>query len=112
MSYSILTIPNFDKELKRLAKKYRSIKDDIAELAQELEINPTLGDEVIEHCYKIRMAIASKNKGKRGGARVITYVYVAVETVFLLSIYDKSEQDDISTYELRKLIEYLEIEDE
>lgn len=57
------------------------------------------------------MAISSKNKGKSGGARVITYVYVAGETVFLLSIYDKGDQEDISNHELKELIEALELEE-
>jgi mRNA-degrading endonuclease RelE of RelBE toxin-antitoxin system len=111
MSYKIATTHTFDKELKRLAKKHRSIKADVGELGEQLEENPTMGDEVIEHCYKIRMAITSKNKGKSGGARVITYVYVAQETVFLLSIYDKGEQEDIQNHELKALIESLGLEE-
>jgi mRNA-degrading endonuclease RelE of RelBE toxin-antitoxin system len=111
MSYKIATTHTFDRELKRLAKKHRSIKADVGELGEQLEQNPTMGDEVIEHCYKIRMAITSKNKGKSGGARVITYVYVAQETVFLLSIYDKGEQADIENHELKALIEALGLEE-
>jgi mRNA-degrading endonuclease RelE of RelBE toxin-antitoxin system len=110
MSYRIVPTHTFDRELKRLAKKHRSIKADVYELGEQLEESPTMGDEVIEHCYKIRMAISSKNKGKSGGARVITYVYVAQETVFLLSIYDKGEQDDISNHELKELIDSLEVD--
>lgn len=111
MSYKIATTHTFDKELKRLAKKHHSIKADVGKLGDLLEENPTLGDEVIENCYKIRMAITSKNKGKSGGARLITYVYVSEETVFLLSIYDKGEQDDIQNHELKTLIESLALED-
>ncbi|MFA9213339.1 MAG: type II toxin-antitoxin system RelE/ParE family toxin [Candidatus Methylacidiphilales bacterium] len=111
MSYKIVPTHTFDRELKRLAKKHRSIKADVYELGEQLEENPTMGDEVIENCYKIRMAITSKNKGKSGGARVITYVYVAQETVFLLSIYDKGEQEDISNHELKELIEALGLEE-
>lgn len=110
MSYNIVPTHTFGRELKKLAKKHRSIKADIQELAEQLEKNPTMGDEVIEHCYKIRMAISSKNKGKSVGARVITYVYVAQETVFLLSIYDKGEQEDIDNHELKALIETLGLE--
>ncbi|OYU82693.1 MAG: hypothetical protein CFE24_14505 [Flavobacterium sp. BFFFF2] len=110
MSYKIVSTHTFDRELKRLAKKHRSIKADLYELGEQLEENPTMGDEVIDHCYKIRMAISSKNKGKSGGARIITYVYVAQETVFLLSIYDKGEQEDISNHELKKLIESLDLD--
>lgn len=110
MSYKIIPTNNFFKELKRLAKKHRSIKSDVAELGELLEINPIMGDEVIENCYKIRMAISSKNKGKSGGAtRVLTYIYLNQETVFLLSIYDKGEQEDISNEELKELINGLEL---
>ena len=55
-------------------------------------------------CYKIRLAIASKGKGKSGGARIITHVYVAFNAVYLISIYDKSEQDDINDNDLLSLI--------
>ena len=54
--------------------------------------------------YKIRLGIKSKGKGKRGGARVITCVKVVAETVFLVSISDKSEQSDIADGELTRLL--------
>ena len=111
MSYKIITTHTFDKELKRLFKKHRSIKTDVSKLGELLEENPTIGDEIIENCFKIRMSITSKNKGKSGGARVITYVYVAQETVFLLSIYDKGEQEDISKQELKELIKSLDLDE-
>ena len=66
-----------------------------------------MGDEVLKDCYKIRMAITSKGKGKSGGARIITFVYVVEETIYLLSIYDKSETTSISDKELRELIKSL-----
>lgn len=74
MSYNISTIPLFDKQAKRLAKKYPSLKKDLEELLKELVINPELGIALGNNFYKIRLAISSKGKGKSGGARVITYV--------------------------------------
>ena len=50
------------------------------------------------------MSIASKGKGKSGGARVITYVFINHTTVFLLSVYDKSDQVDIGIKELHQLV--------
>jgi hypothetical protein len=50
------------------------------------------------------MAIASKGKGKSGGARVITNYIITEETVYLLSIYDKSEKDSLSDTELLELL--------
>jgi mRNA-degrading endonuclease RelE of RelBE toxin-antitoxin system len=75
-----------------------------------LESNPKMGDEILKNCYKIRMAIASKGKGKSGGARVITYIYIQEETVYLLSIYDKSEHTSISDAVIRDLIKSLDLD--
>jgi hypothetical protein len=69
-----------------------------------------MGDEIIQNCFKIRMAITSKGKGKSGGARIITFVYIQDETVYLLSIYDKSDKENISNKELRDLIQSLGLE--
>jgi hypothetical protein len=86
-------------------KKYPSLKTAIRELAVELEENPTCGTPLGQQCYKIRLAIASKEKGKSGGARVITY-YISEESVlFLLSIYDKSARNTITNDELAALLD-------
>ena len=100
MNYNIFTIPPFEKQLKRLVKKFPSLKTEYAKLVEELEENPEKGVALNNGCYKIRLAIASKGKGKSGGARVITYVQVIENSVFLLCIYDKSEKADISDKEL------------
>lgn len=107
MSYKIKTIPNFEKALKRLAKKYSSIRTEYAALLTSLEANAEQGTPIGNNCYKIRMAIASKGKGKSGGARVITYVLVEGLTIFLLDIYDKSEQSYISDAELETLVKQI-----
>ena len=104
MSYSIIAVPEFLKQAKRLGKKYRSIKDDLSSLFEELEQNPTLGTNLGNNCYKARLAIKSKGKGKSGGARVITHILIENETVYLLSIYDKSDQDSISDEEIKELL--------
>ena len=96
MSYSIYTIPLFDKQAKRLAKKYPSLQKDLGQLVDTLKTNPTLGKSIGSQFYKIRLAIPSKGKGKSGGARVITYVKVTVNSVYLVSIYDKSDDETIS----------------
>ncbi|PRY50807.1 hypothetical protein B0I27_10811 [Arcticibacter pallidicorallinus] len=74
MSYNVSSIPLFDKQAKRLAKKYPSLKKDLAELIESLADNPEKGIALDNGFYKIRLAIASKGKGKTGRARVITYV--------------------------------------
>ena len=100
MSYSIEITNLFEKQLKRLAKKFPSLKTEFAELVFSLKENPEQGKNLGSNCYKIRLAIASKGKGKSGGARVITYVQVIQTKVYILSIYDKSEQANITDKEL------------
>jgi hypothetical protein len=104
MSYSIIPTHKFEREIKRLVKKYPSLKKEYAKLIDGLKINPVAGTSLGNDCYKIRLAIASKNKGKSGGARVITYVVIDDTTLFLLTIYDKSELDNISDKELKAMI--------
>jgi len=104
MSYNFLTTDSFDKEIKRLGKKYNSLKNDLRTLKEELLKNPVAGTSLGNDCYKVRMAIKSKNKGKSAGARVITYVKVVNETIYLLTIFDKSEKTDISDNEIRTLL--------
>jgi hypothetical protein len=101
---TVKTIPHFEREAKNLIKKYRSLSREIAQLIIDLEQNPIQGTSLGRDCYKIRLAIVSKNAGKSGGARVITCVKIKNGTAFLVSIYDKSEQEDISGKELTKLL--------
>jgi mRNA-degrading endonuclease RelE of RelBE toxin-antitoxin system len=101
MSYRIVAIPRFEREVKRLAKKYRSLANDLQVLQGQLQNDPEYGKPLGGGVYKIRLAIGSKGKGKSGGARVITYIKVELTTIYLLSIYDKSEVEDISDSEIK-----------
>ena len=108
MSYKVDTIAPFRKEAKKLIKKYPSLKNELADLGSQLSTDPTTGTALGNNCYKIRLTISSKGKGKSGGARVITHFYVANETVFLLSIYDKSDKENILDKELRELLKKIQ----
>ena len=76
MNYNVLTIPSFDRQLKKLAKKYPSLKIEYKDLIQSLKHNPTQGISLGKNCFKIRLSISSKGKGKSGGGRVITNIVV------------------------------------
>jgi mRNA-degrading endonuclease RelE of RelBE toxin-antitoxin system len=104
MSYSVFPLHPFEKQLKRLVKKYPSLKNEYLDLIELLEGNPIQGDPIGNNCYKIRIAIASKGKGKTGGARVIANLLIDDKLVYLISIYDKSEQTNISDKELKMLL--------
>ena len=107
MSYNIFTIPPFDRQLKRLFKKFPSLKEDFSDFLDDIEKNPIQGNDLGKNCYKIRFKISSKNKGKSGGARIITNVLIAKEAVYLLTIYDKADQDILSKKELEELLKYV-----
>ena len=108
MSYNVKTIVVFERQAKRLVKKYSSLKSELLQLIQLLKETPQKqGISLGNNCYKIRIAIASKGKGKSGGARVITHLQISGSVVFLLSIYDKSEQPDITDTELTELLKFV-----
>ncbi len=62
----ILTTPQFAKEIKKLSKKFKSIKKDLSQLIERLEENPTEGTSLGNGCYKIRVANSSILTGKSG----------------------------------------------
>ncbi len=104
MSYKITAISTFLREAKRLGKKYPSLKKEIEILSNQLKENPLTGTPLGKNCFKIKLGIASKGKGKSGGARIITCVIFISRSVYLLSIYDKSERADVSDKELQILL--------
>jgi mRNA-degrading endonuclease RelE of RelBE toxin-antitoxin system len=107
MSYNLIITPAFERDAKPLLKKYKTLKTDLAGLFQSLENEPLQGKPLGKDCYKIRLAITSKGKGKSGGARVVTCVKITSEKVFLLTIYDKSEKEDISEKQLNELLKFI-----
>jgi mRNA-degrading endonuclease RelE of RelBE toxin-antitoxin system len=104
MSYKIELSLNFKKEAKKLSKKYPSLKAELNSLFIELETNPHLGTPLGNDIYKIRLAIGSKNKGKSGGARVMSFVMVSDTIVLLFSIYNKGDKETISDKEIEELL--------
>ena len=89
---------------KALLKKHRSFKSDLGKLIDSLEENPTQGEPLGKDCDKVRMAITSKGKGKSGGSRVITCIKIVNQTAYLLTIYDKSDKENIEDKELDELL--------
>ncbi len=107
MSYSVKSIDVFERQAKKLIKKYPSLKSELFALIQELKKDPSQGTSLGKNCYKIRLAIKSKGKGKSGGARIVTNIIISNNTVFLLSIYDKSDKENLTNNELEELLQYV-----
>lgn len=108
MSYRFRTIPSFDRDLKHLGKRYPSLREDMLDLAKQLQNNPLMGTDLGHGVRKIRLSIQSKGKGKRGGARVITHADVMLEvgegTICFLALYDKADQETISDKRIMYLL--------
>ena len=107
MNYKVSTISVFERQAKRLIKKFPSLKEEIQILVNKLKETPTQGIPIGFDCFKIRLAIKSKGRGKSGGARLITNLVYKNKEVFLLTIYDKSETENISDNELLELLKLI-----
>ena len=106
MNVNISTIDEFERQFRRLSKKYKSLKGDIQNLIKELKRNPFCGDDLGGGVRKIRMAISSKGKGRSGGARVLTLNVLmrSDADVTLLAIYDKNEIGNVSDEYIKWLV--------
>ena len=97
----------FVNRAKGFYKKFVSLKNDVAQLEKELLENPTIGESLGTGLYKVRLAVASKGGGKSGGFRVITYLIDESKenkNIYLVTIFDKSEDSTIQKKELLKLV--------
>ena len=106
----MIIVPTFKfaRDAKRLNKKFPSFAKDLAEKLADLRENPHEGESIGQSCYKVRMAITSKGKGKSGGSRLITCVKIEQDRMYLLTIYDKSEREDLEDGELKNLLKQIE----
>ena len=112
MELKISYHPQFAKDVKRLAKKYKSLVSDLKVFISELQENPDLGVDLGHGVRKVRMSIMSKGKGKSGGARILSYKKIVISSdvikIILLAMYDKSEIENVSDDYIRYLIDTIE----
>lgn len=107
MACNIQSLQHFDNRFKRLAKKFKSLNEELFNLVEILTDNPTHGVSLGAGLYKIRLGSESKGGGKSGGFRVITYYLEQTpdgETLYLVTIYDKSEESSVKKGSLIKLV--------
>ena len=103
----VIASPMFNRNTRNLKKKYRNILKDVDPLLEQLENGETPGDQVVGTGYpvfKVRVKNSDNQKGKSGGYRVIYYLKT-VDRTLLLTIYSKSELDDVAAEDLVKIIE-------
>lgn len=107
MKATFVELPPFE----RLRAEYL---DDEAyrELQLALMANPEAGD-VIEGTgglRKLRRPDPRRGKGKRGGLRVIYYLWTGGDQFWLFTVYDKDQVDDLSSQQRKALKELLKQE--
>ena len=104
MNYKLVALPSFSLKVKKLSKKYKKIKFDLQNLKEELITNPKAGILLQHNCYKIRVANSSIPTGKSGGFRVVYYFVDENDRVYLMSIYSKTQKENLSESELLELL--------
>jgi mRNA-degrading endonuclease RelE of RelBE toxin-antitoxin system len=111
MKVDIRITENFKKAAKKLLRKYPSLKFELLNLEEELQSNPKKGTPIGSDCFKIRLSVKSKGKGKSGGVRILTHIIVNLKIddngltkLYMVYIYDKSEFESISEKELKRMI--------
>ena len=96
----------FQKQIKRLGKRFRSIRDDVEPIITQLAAGQTLGDRLqgIGHpVFKVRVPNRDARRGKSGGYRLLFYLPLS-ERVVLLIIYSKTDVSDVATSEILKYL--------
>jgi mRNA-degrading endonuclease RelE of RelBE toxin-antitoxin system len=106
--FSIRFADEFEKELYRLSKKYRNIQQDVEPIIQQLEQGIILGDRLSGfgseiYVYKLRVKNSNIQKGKSGGYRLI-YLLESATSILLLTIYSKSEKEDITVGDINSIL--------
>jgi mRNA-degrading endonuclease RelE of RelBE toxin-antitoxin system len=104
----VLFSSEFEKKLKRLSKKYRNIYADIEPIIILLQAGNQIGDRIRGlgeeySVYKVRVKNSDIKKGKNAGYRVIYLLHSETSTI-LLTIYSKSEQEDITIDRIKTIL--------
>ena len=106
-------LPQFKRNLKALAKKYRHIKTDIQPAIDAISGGDFIGDQIPDVgekepgvpyvVYKVRLANSDSQKGKRGGYRIIYEATTPLQVNFLV-VYCKSDQGNVYSWEIREIL--------
>ncbi len=106
MNYDVNVVDEFKRDTKKLFKKYKSIKSDILELIEKLEEDYQIGIHLGSNLYKIRVKNSDVG-GKSGGYRVIYYTKLPSNSIYLLTIYSKTQKESINIEMLKPIIDKL-----
>lgn len=106
----VTTTSEFDAAIRQLAKRYRRIRIDVQPIIEQLEAGELPGDQIPNIGYtvfKVRVRNSDAQRGKSGGYRIIYYLKTA-DQILLITIYSKSNQEDIAATEIREILQRAE----
>ena len=105
----VLFSPTFEQDIDELEDDYPGALDEVEKLVASLKRGEKPGNRVQgvgKPAYKVRLPNRAANRGKSGGFRVIYYVQMA-ESIWLVTMYSKTRQADISPQIIRSIIDKL-----
>jgi len=111
--YTVNTTDVFEKQVKKLLKKYRRIQKDLIPFIDKLETGELVGSAVPgfnKKLYKARVPSSDQKKGKRGGFRVLYYLVSEDDVIYLLTLYAKAKKSDIRHVEISRLLKEMKIQ--
>ena len=110
MSYRVHFCPSFDRSIKRLERHFPHVKDDVRIAIGLLTKEPRTGVVIpgSSGIRKLRVRNTDQTRGKIGGYRLVYYVTDSpVPTIYLLLLYSKSDKSDVTSQELKQLLNEL-----
>lgn len=107
-SIKIDLTPEYKRNLRDLVKRYRNIRSDTQTVIKQLQAGNFLGDRIpglgTEFIiYKVRVRNSNIQKGKSAGYRLIYQIESSI-SILLLTIYSKSDRQDISAKEILDIL--------
>lgn len=110
MVNNVTLTPRFEHRYKRFSKKFTSLEKEVDDLIANLIETPMLSESPGLGLYTIRLAVRSKGRGKSGGFRIVSYLITETGSstdIFLLTIYDKSEDSSVDKTTLLDMVNEL-----
>jgi hypothetical protein len=77
--------------------------DEYSSVQLKLIKNPTAGTLIQEGGGLRKLRWRAQGKGKSGGVRLIYYFYTPADKIYMLYVFSKSEQEDLSKPQLKAL---------
>jgi len=100
--------PEYKQNLRDLSKRFRNIRSDVEPIIEQLQQGNIVGDRIAgigeEYIvYKVRVRNTNIQKGKSAGYRLV-YQLESPISILLLTVYSKSDREDIGINEIRDIV--------